>query len=327
MMRPGATGGRGRPRGLAALVALALCACAAAGALAADTAASRVPKPTVAIATPGKCVEDTPFMLRNHMELLKHHRDRTVHEGVRTTQHSLANCVNCHASPQTGRVTGSRDALLRGLPPLRGGEARLLRVPRRPAGGCATRLPGGASMTAAPAIAAAARSAVGASAQTSEARDRAAPSAAPGAAAVASARAARAPSRRRGRRARWRRASRWSGSLCEGAHAPRRAASNKVRWGMLVDVNRCASDCDACVTACDKENGLPAVEVRDVGAVDPQGRAEGHARRRDEVGAGHVPALRGAAVRRRVPDRRVVQARRRHRARRPPHAASAAATA
>jgi len=49
-------------------------------------------------------------MLRNHMELLKHHRDRTVHEGVRTTQHSLANCVNCHASPQTGRVTGSRDA-------------------------------------------------------------------------------------------------------------------------------------------------------------------------------------------------------------------------
>ena len=27
---------------------------------------------------------------------------------------------------------------------------------------------------------------------------------------------------------------------------------------MLVDLNRCASDCDACVTACDKENGLPA---------------------------------------------------------------------
>ncbi len=114
MMRPGATGSGGRPRGVGALVALALCACAAAGALAADTAASRVPRPTVAIATPGKCVEDTPFMLRNHMELLKHHRDRTVHEGVRTTQHSLANCVNCHASPQTGRVTGSRDAFCEG---------------------------------------------------------------------------------------------------------------------------------------------------------------------------------------------------------------------
>ena len=36
------------------------------------------------------------------------------------------------------------------------------------------------------------------------------------------------------------------------------------------------------------------------------------------VGAGDVPALRRAALRRRVPDRRVVQARRRHRAGRPP---------
>ena len=110
MTRPGATGSSGRTRGLRALVALACFACTAVGALAADTATSRVPKPTVAISAPGKCVEDTPFMLRNHMEILKHHRDRTVHEGVRTTQHSLANCVNCHASPKTGRVTGSNDA-------------------------------------------------------------------------------------------------------------------------------------------------------------------------------------------------------------------------
>ena len=29
-------------------------------------------------------------MRRNHMELLKHQRDETVHEGIRTTQHSLA---------------------------------------------------------------------------------------------------------------------------------------------------------------------------------------------------------------------------------------------
>ncbi len=33
-------------------------------------------------------------------------------------------------------------------------------------------------------------------------------------------------------------------------------ASSKVRWGMLVDVNACDPDCDACVVACDKENGL-----------------------------------------------------------------------
>jgi len=80
----------------------------------ADSAASRVPQPTVGITTAGKCVEDTQFMLRNHMDLLKHHRDRTVHEGVRTTQHSLANCVACHASPQTGRVTGSKEAFCEG---------------------------------------------------------------------------------------------------------------------------------------------------------------------------------------------------------------------
>jgi hypothetical protein len=79
-------------------------------ALAADSAASRVPMPVVAISAPGQCVEDTQFMLRNHMELLKHHRDQTVHQGVRTTRHSLANCVACHASKETGRVTGSKDA-------------------------------------------------------------------------------------------------------------------------------------------------------------------------------------------------------------------------
>jgi len=77
---------------------------------AAEGPASRVPTPVVAISAPGQCVEDTQFMLRNHMELLKHHRDQTVHQGVRTTQHSLANCVACHASKETGRVTGSKDA-------------------------------------------------------------------------------------------------------------------------------------------------------------------------------------------------------------------------
>ena len=108
------TFGKRSGRAWRALAALAFAACALPPAHAADDGASRVPRPTVAIAAPGKCVEDTPVMLRNHMELLKHHRDRTVHEGVRTTQHSLANCVACHASPQTGRVTGSKDAFCEG---------------------------------------------------------------------------------------------------------------------------------------------------------------------------------------------------------------------
>lgn len=33
-------------------------------------------------------------------------------------------------------------------------------------------------------------------------------------------------------------------------------ASSKVRWGMLIDSNRCSADCKACVTACNSENGL-----------------------------------------------------------------------
>ncbi len=33
------------------------------------------------------------------------------------------------------------------------------------------------------------------------------------------------------------------------------AASSANRWGLLIDVNKCASDCDACVSACSKENG------------------------------------------------------------------------
>ncbi len=32
-------------------------------------------------------------------------------------------------------------------------------------------------------------------------------------------------------------------------------ATDQVRWGMLVDTNRCRTNCDACVTACRDENG------------------------------------------------------------------------
>jgi len=34
------------------------------------------------------------------------------------------------------------------------------------------------------------------------------------------------------------------------------AASGNNRWGMLIDTNKCASGCDACVQACFKENGV-----------------------------------------------------------------------
>jgi hypothetical protein len=44
------------------------------------------------------CVEPTDYMRRNHMELIKHQRDATVHRGVRGTRYSLAGCIDCHAS-------------------------------------------------------------------------------------------------------------------------------------------------------------------------------------------------------------------------------------
>jgi hypothetical protein len=76
--------------------------------------ASRVPKPVLAAPAGGPCVEDTATMRRSHMYLVRHQRDRTVRDGVRSTRHSLANCVACHAGKETGRVTGSSDAFCEG---------------------------------------------------------------------------------------------------------------------------------------------------------------------------------------------------------------------
>ncbi len=84
---------------------------------------------------------------------------------------------------------------------------------------------------------------------------------------------------------------------------PAEPASKAVRWGMLVDANRCASDCDACVTACDKENGLSGARTPTSAQWIRKVELKRHARRSGEIGAGDVPALRGAAMRRRVPDR------------------------
>ena len=103
-----ADGSRDRHWRKTALFAIALLATAASFAAPETTRApSRVPLPAIEAGAGERCVEDTAFMRRNHMELLRHQRDRTVHEGIRTTKHSLANCVACHVSRKTGRVTGA----------------------------------------------------------------------------------------------------------------------------------------------------------------------------------------------------------------------------
>ena len=35
-----------------------------------------------------------------------------------------------------------------------------------------------------------------------------------------------------------------------------KGASDTVRWGLLIDTNKCADDCTACVDACNRENGI-----------------------------------------------------------------------
>jgi len=56
-----------------------------------------VPKPHIPEAKGEQCVEETDYMRRNHMDLLMHRRDETMHKGVRTRKHSLQNCLTCHA--------------------------------------------------------------------------------------------------------------------------------------------------------------------------------------------------------------------------------------
>jgi len=56
-----------------------------------------VPAPVIPRGEGERCVEDTDFMRRNHMNLLMHQRDDTVLRGIRSKQHSLKECVSCHA--------------------------------------------------------------------------------------------------------------------------------------------------------------------------------------------------------------------------------------
>jgi len=64
------------------------------------------PKPAIKIENPGECIAPAAEMRRNHMDMLKHQRDRTLRLGIRGEKASLKECVNCHASKTTGTVLG-----------------------------------------------------------------------------------------------------------------------------------------------------------------------------------------------------------------------------
>ena len=48
-----------------------------------------------------QCVEDPEWMRTKHFETILHQRDETVLHGIRTTKHSLKNCIDCHITPNS----------------------------------------------------------------------------------------------------------------------------------------------------------------------------------------------------------------------------------
>jgi len=96
-------------RRVAALLALACAVLWAHGpALADASAAGGELGPSIERARSEKCVADPAFMRRNHMDLLKHQRNETVHLGVRDARASLKGCIACHASTRTGSVAAEQ---------------------------------------------------------------------------------------------------------------------------------------------------------------------------------------------------------------------------
>jgi [DsrC]-trisulfide reductase subunit J len=75
-------------------------------ALAAETDKTAAIGPVIKTYKGDKCVRPTEFMRRNHMNLILHQRDETMHEGIRTEKYLLTNCVDCHANPKTNSVLG-----------------------------------------------------------------------------------------------------------------------------------------------------------------------------------------------------------------------------
>jgi len=59
-----------------------------------------VPKAKAKASAQTECVEPVKEMRKNHMEFLLHQRDKTLRQGVRTKEHSLVECIDCHVTPK-----------------------------------------------------------------------------------------------------------------------------------------------------------------------------------------------------------------------------------
>lgn len=71
-----------------------------------SSSSGRVALPVHSEVSGDKCVRDTAYMKRHHMDELKHHRKETMRKGIRTTEFSLQGCIDCHADKKTNSVLG-----------------------------------------------------------------------------------------------------------------------------------------------------------------------------------------------------------------------------
>ena len=77
---------------------------------AADSLLPEIPEAQARFSEAQGCVEPTDDMRVNHMQYILHQRDQTMYEGIRTRQHSLVECINCHVSdaPDAPRVSSEK---------------------------------------------------------------------------------------------------------------------------------------------------------------------------------------------------------------------------
>jgi len=108
----GVKGGRGTRGPWAGRRLLAAAAALGTPALAQQTGVT--PKPAIVIESSEHCIAAPEVMRRQHPDMLKHQRDRTVHLGERGAKVSLNECIRCHANRQTGSVIGSDQAFCQG---------------------------------------------------------------------------------------------------------------------------------------------------------------------------------------------------------------------
>jgi hypothetical protein len=89
------------------ILLLAITAGFAAPGRAGDSLLPVIPEAQARFSADQGCVEPTEDMRKNHMEYILHQRDETMHQGIRSSRHSLVECINCHVSdaPDAPRVS------------------------------------------------------------------------------------------------------------------------------------------------------------------------------------------------------------------------------